>query len=337
MSYVRGNEIAYSPERINALLEIDPPEECGVKRRMEECKTWCDDKWDELLAQLCVEGSKWERGSHMLLRAYFKPYAKAWESFVVQTLKGTTCTSEIPLPRLLNIAAILDGAPINVGELITNNIYMFAASKKKVVPHLSMICWLCEDADCDLFVNDLRAPMMKPLNDTYMDGFVKDYHERIHQIQVEVAVAAAQPQSQQQHQPQPPPPQSQSIHGEGSSQQGAYAPIHPMLLDYMFGQANWINEVSDQEYWNRPRFGQEFTKAVCLNRRPMTRSFERFDGSKETMDQYFDVTRGRAQDREQEIKADFAAGGASSRHHFGEDSCAEENPSTWISGDQMED
>jgi len=50
VSYVRGKEIDYSPERINALLEIDPPEECRVKRRMEECKIWDDDKWDEFLA-----------------------------------------------------------------------------------------------------------------------------------------------------------------------------------------------------------------------------------------------------------------------------------------------
>jgi len=35
--------------------------------------------------------------------------------------------------------------------------------------------------------------------------------------------------------------------------------------------------------------------------------------------------------------SDFAAGGARSRHHFGEDSYAEENPSTWIPEDQMED
>jgi len=206
VSYVRGKEIDYSLERINVLLEIDPHEECGVRKRMKECKNWGDDKWEELLAQLCVEGSKWQGGSHMLLKADFKPYAKAWASFVVQTLEGTTFTSEIPLPRLLTIAAILDRAPINVGELITNNIYMFATSKKKVVPHLSMICWLCEEANCDLFANDLSAPMMKHMNDTYMDGFVKDYHERIHQIQVEEAAAADQPQQQQQHQQEPPPP-----------------------------------------------------------------------------------------------------------------------------------
>jgi len=42
------------------------------------------------------------------------------------------------------------------------------------------------------------------------------------------------------------------------------------------------------------------------------------------MDQYFDVTRGRAQAREQEIRDDFVA-------------YAEETPSTWILEDQMED
>jgi len=79
----------------------------------------------------------------MLLRANFKPVAKVWASFVVQTLEGTSCTSEIPLLRLHTIVVIMDGSPINVGELIANNIYMFAYGSKKALPHLSMICWLC--------------------------------------------------------------------------------------------------------------------------------------------------------------------------------------------------
>jgi len=53
------------------------------------------------------------------------------------------------------------------------------------------------------------------------------------------------------------------------------------------------------------------------------------------MDQYFDVTKGRAHAREQEIRADFVVGGARSRHYFGEDCYEEENPSTWIDQDQM--
>jgi len=245
VSYVRGKEIDYRPERINNLLQIIPPEECDVQRRLAECKNWNDAKWDELKDQLCVDGDKWRGRSHILLRADFKPVAKAWASFVVQTLEGTSWTSEIPLPRLHTIAAIMDGAPINVGVLITNNIYMFASRSKKVLAHLSIICWLCEKAECDFFANNLSAPMMKPLNDTYMDTFVKYYHERLHAIQVEEAATASQPQPQQQ---QPPPQQQQTFAGAGSSQQGAYAPIHPMQLDYMFGHCNWMNEVSDQEY-----------------------------------------------------------------------------------------
>jgi len=55
------------------------------------------------------------------------------------------------------------------------------------------------------------------------------------------------------------------------------------------------------------------------------------------MDQYFDVIRGRAQAREQEIRADVTAGGARSRHHFGKDSYEEQKPSTWIDPDLMQD
>jgi len=50
------------------------------------------------------------------------------------------------------------------------------------------------------------------------------------------------------------------------------------------------------------------------------------------------VTRGRAEDREREIREDFAAGRARSRSYFGEESYIDaENPSTWIPRDQMDD
>jgi len=159
-----------------------------------------------------------------------------------------------------------------------------------------------------------------------------DYLERMPQLGAEEE-AGPQPQPQ----PQQPPLQPQFVHGEGSSQSGAHAPIHPMMLDYMFNHCNLMNGVSDQEYWNRPWFGPELTEAVCLNRRAITGSFNRFDGSEEAMDRYFDFTRGRALAREQEIRADFAVGGARSRHHFGEDTYEEQNPSTWIDLDLMQD
>jgi len=77
------------------------------------------------------------------------------------------------------IATILDGEAINAGELIANNIYHFASGTKKAIPHLSLINWLCEEADIDLYANDLDVAMMKAITDRYMDGFVKDYVEHL--------------------------------------------------------------------------------------------------------------------------------------------------------------
>jgi len=138
----------------------------------------------------------------MLLKSDFKPVPKAKASFVVQTLEGTSCTTEIPLRRVHVITAILDGAPINVGELISNNIALFATCTKKVVPHLSLICWLCEEDGCDLYANDLSAPMMKPLTDTYLDGFVRDYQEGLLEMQAKEEVGG-HPQPQPQPAPKP--------------------------------------------------------------------------------------------------------------------------------------
>jgi len=115
----------------------------------------------------------------MLLKDDFKPAAKAWASLVVQTLEGTSCSSEIPLPRVHTVAAIMDGASINVGELITNNIADFATGNKKAIPRISLINWICEEAECDLFVKDLDALMMKPITDTYIEVFLKYYMESL--------------------------------------------------------------------------------------------------------------------------------------------------------------
>ena len=178
-SYVRGKDIDYSPQAINDMLKIVPLEKRDVQRRRDTCG---GETWDEVKSLLCVEGAQWQGSKRMLLKAEFKPAAKAWASFVVNTLEGTSCSSKIPLPRVHIIAAIMDGAPINVGELISNNIADFATSNKKAIPHISLINWLCEEAECDLFVNDLGALVMKPITDKYMEVFLKDYLKCMQQL-----------------------------------------------------------------------------------------------------------------------------------------------------------
>ena len=73
--------------------------------------------------------------------------------------------------------------------------------------------------------------MMKPITDTHMEVFLKNYMERMQQL-------GAKEEAGPQPQPQQPPPQQQFVQGEGSSQHGACPPIHPMQLDYMFGHYN---------------------------------------------------------------------------------------------------
>jgi len=97
-SYVRGKDIDFSPQAINDLLNIVPPEQCDVQRRRDTCRGWNEEQWDEVKSLLCVEGAQWQGSKRMLLKSDFKPVAKAWTSFVVQTLEGTSCTSEIPFP-----------------------------------------------------------------------------------------------------------------------------------------------------------------------------------------------------------------------------------------------
>jgi len=195
-SYVRGKDIDFSPQEIDDLLNLVPPEQCDVQRRRDTCEGWDDETWEEVKSLLCVEGAQLQGIRRMLLKSDLKPVAKAWASFVVQTLEGTLCSSEIPLVRTHTIAAIRDGGPINVGELIANNIVDFVAGNKKAIPHMSLINWLCEEADCELYVNDIETKMMKPMTDTYMVVFLKDYMERMQQL-------GAEEETSPQPQPQP--------------------------------------------------------------------------------------------------------------------------------------
>jgi len=138
LAYIRGKIIDYSPDPINKLLGLTPPEECEVQKLTREVKNMMRSEWDELIAKLCCPGATW-KSAKMLTYADFLPVPKAWASFVIQTLESTSCTYEIPLKRVFTVCAILDHKPVNVGELIANNIYSIATGTKTVLGHGSII------------------------------------------------------------------------------------------------------------------------------------------------------------------------------------------------------
>jgi len=272
-------------------------------------------EWDELIAKLCRPGATW-KSARMLTYVDFLPVSKAWASFVIQTLESTSCTSEIPLKRVFIMSAILDHKPINVGELIANNIHMIAIGKKTVLGHGSIINWLCEKQLVQPFEGDLYTPTVKPITDNTMDVFVKLYEEFMRAR--EGGVAAGDPPQQQ-------PPQI--AQGEGS-QQGTHPPIHPTLLEYMFTSANWMNETFDQLWVNRPRFSTEFAAEAQMHRRPITGSYEIFDNSREFMNEYFAHQERFAAHMKKEIADDFDAGERRAGDNFFEGLQEEGNPST---------
>jgi len=63
----------------------------------------------------------------------------AWASFVIKTLEITSCSFEISLKRVSTIAVILARVPINVGQLIANNIFEIATKNFKSAGHNSVI------------------------------------------------------------------------------------------------------------------------------------------------------------------------------------------------------
>jgi hypothetical protein len=173
-AYVRGKIIDYSPDVINSLLGLTPPEECEVQRLRREAANMTDKEWEELLVKMCRPGARWKR-ARMLTYSDFLPIPKAWASFVIQTLKSTSCNSEIPLKRVFTVASILDEKEINVGRLIANNIHELVTEKRAVVGHGSIINWLCEKQLVEEYDGDLYTATVQPITDTTMDGFVKKY------------------------------------------------------------------------------------------------------------------------------------------------------------------
>jgi len=88
-AYIRGKTVYYSPDAINHLLGLTPPEECEVQKLTRELKEMIQSKWDALIVKLCRSGATW-KSARMLTYADFLPIPKAWASFVIQTLESTS-------------------------------------------------------------------------------------------------------------------------------------------------------------------------------------------------------------------------------------------------------
>ena len=96
-------------------------------------------------------------------------------SYLVQTLESASCTSEIPLKRVLAAYAIIKEHPIDIGRLLANSLHDLATGNTTQLGHGSLINWLCEQELVPAYDSDLNTSNMKPITDSVMDGFMKKY------------------------------------------------------------------------------------------------------------------------------------------------------------------
>ena len=47
-TYVQGKDVDFSPQAINDLLKIVPPEQCDMQRRRDTFGSWNEEQWEEL-------------------------------------------------------------------------------------------------------------------------------------------------------------------------------------------------------------------------------------------------------------------------------------------------
>lgn len=297
-SWVRGKEVRYDSSRINEILKIHNSPTCSVvKARKCSKRDW---PYDEMLSYLCRPGASWMKFSNLhhiptkLEVKKLKPEAKAWTSFLHHTIETCSNGSELQTIRALAVMAIMKKQEVNIGKLIADDIFQIANNDSKALGHASLIVELCTKAGVKDVSGGENTSPSTPINCDW-----------IHTSQVEGEkldnLKGVVPRLQPQQQP------GQMEQGEGS-QHGTYPPVHPMILEYMFTSANWMNEISDQMWVNRPRFSTEFDLEAQMHRRPITGSYERFDSSRERMDEYFAHQEQYAAYMKKEITDDFNAG-----------------------------
>lgn len=292
---VRGKRVDYSPEVINELLGLREPAECHVEwRRSRSIRNFpTDDELAQILAEIGKQGVDYVRsratGFPTRMNVVdLKPEYKAWASFIHSTLESVSATSELPMERLYILEAIIFCHGINVGRLLNMSIQQMANCGSSVtLGHCCLINALCQAKEVPVERGDIMFNSKGDIDDTAMTKFERELAR------------------QGRREPQQVQPMQEDV--------PQHPPLHPMLHDYICGMANWAQDTSSELYVNGPYFGAELSLAADQHRQmPLQgNAFERF-GTEEAMETYFVDQRGRAQAREQRVRADYARGKAAS-------------------------
>ncbi|PNX86557.1 hypothetical protein L195_g042635 [Trifolium pratense] len=285
VSYVRGKMIDYSAEAINSLLELEAPVQCGVaKRRGDSVPS--TEQWWEHLNFLCREGAWFSGGREGLPQristTQMKPIPKVWATFFNRTLESASNTSELIVPRIHGVLAILARDEIDVGRLISHSIKKLSRSGGTVYGHACIINALCERESVPKEGNDIPTNCIAAFTANIIRGLPTGPVE-------DQRPAEAAPVQMEPHQPQVPeiPPQYQ-------------------CTPFELAVGEWLQDISHHLYARAPRFSEPIQRAIrdFGQQQSHLDVYHRF-GSWEGLQNYIQQQRARATEREEYLQSEF--------------------------------
>jgi hypothetical protein len=200
---------------------------------------------------------------------------------------STSAAAEMILSRAFILLVLFsEQEQMDVGKLIAYNIHEMV-HKNTALGHCCLINLLCEKAGVLQEPGDVILKSQVPITESTMARLEKKVTRALHQ------------------QPQAPPEAPHQQHQ--APPEAEYPPMHPALAEYIYTSANWMDETSSQLLIEPPRFSQQFANMQIQYKRKPGYSFERF-GSRSNMQNYFQATRERAEQREKEIEEDYDFG-----------------------------
>ncbi|MED6199268.1 hypothetical protein PIB30_074332 [Stylosanthes scabra] len=155
-SFVKGIKVDFSPSNIMRVMRFK--RETADAQTDYKTRQAVDQRLDEVLADLCIQGATWKLSSgqpavpNQLRQTELHPLAKDWQEFIIHSLIPTGNKSKVTTTRAILIHSIMQEEDVRAEEIIADNIATIAQglTNKGNLSYPSTIYKLCKDAGIPL-------------------------------------------------------------------------------------------------------------------------------------------------------------------------------------------
>ncbi|KOM26718.1 hypothetical protein LR48_Vigan307s000300 [Vigna angularis] len=164
-SYVRGRPVAFDANTINSFFNTQWPGgniQCHYSEALRTDFAGID--YQEVERTLCLPRGHFHRNRQEqplhIKRSFLTPLSKYWVAFIHANISPCSHMSDLNVSRAILLFFILQGQPINVGQIIAHEINDCAHTALSNTPlgHPSLITHLCELAGVDTSIPPFERP-----------------------------------------------------------------------------------------------------------------------------------------------------------------------------------